>query len=372
MKKIAIYSIAITLWMNASCSDNESIDQITDETIVTDPDTTNNNNLYFPPINSVIWETLSIQELGWNTNNEQTLYDFLEAKGTKAFIILKNGKIVIEKYFNETTVTDINPWYSAGKTLTAFTVGIAQKENLLDIDESSATYLGSGWADISKEQEDAITIRNHLTMTTGLDYVITNQNCTDTNCLTYLNAPGNFWYYHNATYTLITDVISKASNQEYNVYFDTKLKSKIGMDGSWIKLGFSTIYYSTARSMARFGLLNLNKGVWGSTEILNDIDYFSEMTTTSQSLNQSYGYLWWLNGKSSFRVPAFDALFKNELIPEAPDDLIAGLGKNDQKLYIVPSQNLVIVRMGNNTGEVLLGPSSFDNDLWEKINALMN
>ncbi|WP_282086377.1 serine hydrolase domain-containing protein [Aquimarina algiphila] len=370
MKKVVIYSIAITLLMNASCSDNESIDQTSDETIITD--TTNNNTLYFPPIDSAIWETLSVQELGWNTNKEQPLYDFLEAKGTKAFIILKNGKIVIEKYFNGSIATDINPWYSAGKTLTAFTVGIAQEENLLDIDEPSATYLGSGWANISKEQEDAITIRSHLTMTTGLDYTITNQNCTDPDCLTYLNAPDNFWYYHNATYTLVTDIISKASNQDYNVYFDTKVKNKIGMDGSWIKLGFSNIYYSTALSMARFGLLNLNKGAWDSTEVLNDTNYFSEMTTTSQALNQSYGYLWWLNGKPSFRAPAFEILFMSELIPEAPDDLIAGLGKNDQKLYIVPSQNLVVVRMGNDTGEALLGPSSFDNDLWERINALIN
>ena len=58
-------------------------------------------------------------------------------------------------------------------------------------------------------------------------------------------------------------------------------------------------------------------------------------------------------------------------MPDAPEDLYAGLGKNDQKLHIVPSQNLVLVRMGEDTGETLLGPSSFDNELWIQINSLI-
>ena len=367
MKKKSILFLVLILCFTLSCSDNESIETTDNEMISTD-----SNTLYFPPIDSDTWETISAQELGWNTSNEQSLYDFLEAKGTKAFIILKNGKIVIEKYFNGGAVSDNNPWYSAGKTLTAFTVGIVQQENLLNINDVSATYLGNGWANISTEQENAITVRNHLTMTTGLDYNVSNQNCTDVDCFTYLNDSGNFWYYHNAAYTLLKDIISGATNQEYSIYFDAKLKNKIGMNGAWITLGYANIYYSTARSMSRFGLLNLNKGAWGTTEILTDQNYFTQMTTTSQVLNESYGYLWWLNGKSNYRVPGSENEFIGELIPNAPDDLIAGLGKNDQKLYIVPSQNLVIVRMGDDTGGSLLGPSGFDNELWGEINSLIN
>ena len=96
------------------------------------------------------------------------------------------------------------------------------------------------------------------------------------------------------------------------------------------------------------------------------------MTSISQDLNAAYGYLWWLNGSSSYRVPASETQFNGELIPDAPQDLIAGLGKDDQKLYVVPSQNLVIVRLGDNAGASFLGPSSFDNELWQKINLLIN
>jgi len=124
--------------------------------------------------------------------------------------------------------------------------------------------------------------------------------------------------------------------------------------------------------MARFGLLNLNNGVWDNTTILSDKTYLNAMTNTSQNLNKSYGYLWWLNGKDGFKLPQFEDDFTGKLIPNAPDDLYAGLGKDDQKVYIVPSEGLVVVRMGDNAGSSIFGPSSFDNELWLKINALIN
>ena len=50
--------------------------------------------------------------------------------------------------------------------------------------------------------------------------------------------------------------------------------------------------------MARFGLLILNKGNWDGNQIMTDTNYFNQMLNSSQSLNESYGYLWWLNGKT--------------------------------------------------------------------------
>jgi CubicO group peptidase (beta-lactamase class C family) len=364
MKNICLFLVLIAFISLLSCSESNS--EIID-------DLTNNSEIYFPPINSDTWETNTVNNLNWNTTAVQPLYDFLEEKETKAFIILKDGKIVIEQYFNGADAEDNNAWNSAGKTLSAFMIGIAQEENYLNIDDSSSDYLGSNWSSLTSEQEFQIKIKHHLTMTTGLDYTNTLlMNCTLPECLTYVNNPGNFWYYHNATYTLNQHIITEAVGFDFTTYFNTKLRDKIGMQGTWVNLGFNNIYFSTARSMARFGLLNLNKGMWDETPILTDLNYFSEMTTTSQDMNKSYGYLWWLNGKVSYRSPGLTIEFNGELIQNAPDDLIAGLGKDDQKLYVIPSKNLVIVRMGDNTGESLLGLSSFDNVLWSKLNDLMN
>ena len=75
-----------------------------------------------------------------------------------------------------------------------------------------------------------------------------------------------------------------------------------------------------------------------------------------------------MNGKGNFKLPSSEESFTGELIPNAPDDMFSGLGKDDQKLYVIPSQNLVVVRMGANASDGSFASSSFDNELWEYIN----
>ena len=82
----------------------------------------------FPPNNSNIWDTLSPASLSWCQNKIDSLYDFLEINNTKSFILLKDGKIVLEKYFNGHSDTSSWYWASAAKTITSFLVGMAQEE----------------------------------------------------------------------------------------------------------------------------------------------------------------------------------------------------------------------------------------------------
>ncbi len=123
--------------------------------------------------------------------------------------------------------------------------------------------------------------------------------------------------------------------------------------------------------MARFGLLNLSNGMWDGTPILSDTEYFNAMTSSSQNSNLAYGYLWWLNGKDSYKLPSSNLTFSGKLIPTAPDDMYAALGKNDQKIYVVPSLDLVVVRVGNKANEEVLALSGFDYELWEKIMSMI-
>jgi CubicO group peptidase (beta-lactamase class C family) len=121
--------------------------------------------------------------------------------------------------------------------------------------------------------------------------------------------------------------------------------------------------------MARFGLLMGNKGKWENTTILNET-YFNEATNTSQNINLGYGYLWWLNGKSSYHLPQSQLQFSGSVIPSAPNDMFMALGKNDQKIYVIPSKKMVVIRMGDAADAVNLALSDFDDVLWQKINAL--
>jgi CubicO group peptidase (beta-lactamase class C family) len=331
-----------------------------------------NTALYFPPTSGTDWQTIIAASLGWDETQLNNLYPYLQSKDTKAFIILKNGKIVAEKYFGTFTTDSLWYWASAGKTMTGFLVGIAQQEGLININDKTSKYLGTGWTSEPLAKENLITIKNQLTMTSGLDDGVADADCTLPACLVYKADAGTRWAYHNAAYTLLDGVVEKASGLTYNTYFQQKIRDKIGMSGLWVKTPNSNnIYYSNARSMARFGLLMLNKGKWDNTVILADTNYFKAQINTSQNLNLSYGYLTWLNGKASSMLPQSQIVFPVSIIPNAPADLYAALGKNDQKIYVVPSQNLVIIRMGNTAGGVSLAGSDFDNELWGKLKAII-
>jgi hypothetical protein len=91
------------------------------------------------------------------------------------------------------------------------------------------------------------------------------------------------------------------------------------------------------------------------------------MIRPSQALNKSYGCLWWLNGQTSFMLPTTQTVFSGSMAPDAPPDLLMALEKDDKKIYIVPSLDLVVVRHGDDAGTNSAGPSSFDNSFWAKL-----
>lgn len=325
-------------------------------------------SMYFPPISGNVWETKPMSELGWNENEVQPLLTFLEEKHTKGFIVLVNGRIVMENYFNGHSAT--SPWYwaSAGKTLTTATVGIAQKEGLLNIDDKVSDYLGTGWTSAPLVKENLITNWHLLTMTSGLNETL-GDDVSPAN-LQYVADAGSRWAYHNV-YVKLQDVVAEASNETWNSYFNSKLRDKIGMSGTWIPLGGLSVYWSTTRSVARFGLLSLNKGKW-ENEVIIPETYMTNAISTSQNLNKAYGYMWWLNGKESYRLPQTQFQFSGSLIPSAPSDMVSGLGKNDQKIYVIPSKKMVVIRLGEVADEENFALSDFDNQLWQKINAVIN
>jgi CubicO group peptidase (beta-lactamase class C family) len=212
-------------------------------------------------------------------------------------------------------------------------------------------------------------IRHQLTMTTGLDDAVDDNYCTIDTCMQYLADAGTRWAYHNAPYTMLDPLIEEATGQNLNAYFHTKVGTVTGINGAYFPNGYNNIFVSNARNMARFGLLVLNRGKWNTIAVLTDTSYFNQMVNTSQTLNNSYGYLWWLNGKSSFMVPSLQYVFQGSIEPDAPADMISALGKNGQIINVVPGRNLVIIRMGNEpgAGEVSI---TYNNDIWKILNKI--
>lgn len=361
--KNLLYPFFTTLLL-FNCSPSEALQVENDIAITNNPTI---ESIYFPPINTNEWETVSPESLNWSTENLTDLYTFLEEKNSKSFIVLHNGKIVIERYMNGHTET--SPWYwaSAGKTLTSTITGIAQDQGLININNKVSDYLWTGWTSLPTNKEDLITCKNLLNMTSGLDDGL-GDDLSVAN-LQYVADANSRWAYHNV-YVKLQEVISQASNETWDSYFESRLKSKIGMTGAWIANNNLNVFWSKSRSMARFGLMISAKGKWNSEQIVSE--NFLNSAISSQPINDAYGYLWWLNGKESFHLPQSQFEFSGQLIENAPSDMYCALGKNDQKIYIVPNKNIVIIRMGEAGDSSSFGLSTFDTDLWEKINAVIN
>lgn len=334
--------------------------------------------IYFPP-NFGTWGTISPSEVGWNPSLavQRSLQDFLISTFTKSFILLAEGKIVFEWYFDGHNSTTLWAWNSAGKTLTAAVIGIAQSDGKLQIGDSVAQYLGVGWTSETPEQELNITLRHLLTMTSGIDDVYDCEDYLDPPHLIKKASAGARWAY-DGVFLKLQDVVSSATTANFNDYFNTRIVGPIGMSSSGRFVientgnGSATVYYSNTRSMARFGLLASVFGIWDGKTIV-DPRYFYESTTSSQNLNQAYGYLWWLNGQNSYMVPGVQKELLGEIVPKAPPDMFFAWGKSKQKIYIAPTQKMVVVRMGQEPypkGEDSSDPMKFDNELWIRIAAL--
>ncbi len=319
---------------------------------------------YYPPLTGDTWDTKSAASLNWDETKLQEAFDYAGTKNTYGLVLLQNGRIVKEQYWNNWTKDSRYYLASAGKSVVAFLMGIAQEDGIVDINNKTSQYLGTGWTSLPLIDENNITLRHNLTMTTGLDDGVADPDCEDPACLVYKAPAGSRWAYHNAPYLLLQDVLANASGQTFNQYCTQQLFTPVGMSQSF---WYNNTMYCTTREAARFGSLILKKGNWNGNQLLSDTNYFNAMVNSSQSLNNAYGYLWWLNGKSNFMVPTSQIVFPGYMAPDAPADMIMALGKDDKKIYVVPSLNIVLVRLGDAAGSVTLGPSSFDNEIWSRL-----
>jgi CubicO group peptidase (beta-lactamase class C family) len=119
---------------------------------------------------------------------------------------------------------------------------------------------------------------------------------------------------------------------------------------------------TTARDLARFGILMLANGNWEKKNVIEDKAYLKAAISPSQKLNPSYGYLWWLNG-GPFVARGNGQKRQGRLIPAAPKDMYAAQGKLGRRLYVLPSQQLIITRLGDQA------PNNFNTEFFKRLRA---
>jgi CubicO group peptidase (beta-lactamase class C family) len=165
-------------------------------------------------------------------------------------------------------------------------------------------------------------------------------------------------------------VLERVSGKDNTSYGREKIWQPIGDTASVFQertgMPFSGWRAST-RDMARFGLLVLHQGDWKGRPAIKDKSYLQAALSTSQDLNQSYGYLWWLNGKKSYVLPGRGRSGSGPMIPSAPPDVVAALGAGDKKIYVCPSLDLVVTRHGAPAGMQAEALSTFDSEIWTRL-----
>jgi CubicO group peptidase (beta-lactamase class C family) len=242
-------------------------------------------SIYFPPDNNADWERVAPESLGWDTARLDELLQWLGESETMAFVILKDGKLVVEQYYGLFNRDREWYWASAGKTVTAVLIGALQQQGLMDIHQPTSRYLGAGWTSLTPEQEQRITPWHQLTMTTGVDYGVADKDCTLPQCLRYRANAGEQWFYHNAPYTLLTHVAEAAADTNINTLLNKAFESVPGIKLRYINgLGspYNRVVASRALDMARFGLLVSNRMAWGEGAPLVDSTFADAMLKPSQ------------------------------------------------------------------------------------------
>lgn len=320
---------------------------------------------YYPPLTGSDWETISPTTLGWNTNKLNELLEYVRTNNSTAFIILYKGRIVSENYWNGFSASTSQRIFSSTKSIGAFLIGLAQEQGKLNINEKVSTYLGTGWSSAALFRENQITVKHLISMTSGL-----------TDALTYEADPGTKWYYNTPAYHKIYAVLAAAYAQTNDQYTREQLWNKIGMQHAYwdVEPGGGPSMSCSGRDMSRFGLLMASDGKWNGNTIMTSSTYFTQMLSSSQTLNPGYGYLWWLNGQSSFILPGtIGQSFPGSLMPNAPLDLKAALGFADKKIYVVKSRDLVVIRHGSaSNAPVSQALSNFDNEIWRRLMEAIN
>jgi CubicO group peptidase (beta-lactamase class C family) len=317
------------------------------------------------PTASGTWATIAPAALGWDTTALNTALEWAGTKQSTALVIVWRGRIVAERYWRGWTTSTDSIIASAGKSVLSTVIGQLQTEGRLSLDAPVSQYLGAGWSR-SPSTEARITVRHLLQMASGLN-----------DSLQLVAQPGARFYYNNPAYYQLFAVVTRASGQDINTATRSRLLTPIGMGGTW-RLNIDTgepgfILSCTARDMARFGLLQLTNGRWDVARVV-DSAWTVQMRSQGPPDNGAYGLLWWLNGSNGYRTPGPYLLPTQQgmLVPSAPSDLAAALGKGDKKIYVVPSLDLVVVRHGAEAevdGGSPLAISAFDEQLWQRLRA---
>jgi len=329
-----------------------------------------NTGKYWPTAG---WKTSKPEAMGMDS---QKLAEAIEYAATPEFnnegiVVIKNGYIVAEAYFGSFRQDSAHVSHSMAKSFTSALIGIAIDKGLIAaIDTKICKYYENWNCDDEDDFRSRITIRHAMTLTTGLkwheDWSKFDWNTNDAlkmikngHFMRYISdreglyEPGQRFKYSTGDPMLLSRVIQEATGMSAFEFARQNLFNPLNISNvRWDKDkdGYTATFsmlYTTVRDYAKFGYLFLNKGRWEDKQIVSE-QWVEKSTRTDPGVRMwgAYGYLWHVN--LPYRLKWSNSPISRDTIPS---DGYMAEGVMGQNIFIIPSRDLVIVRVANKTGE---------------------
>jgi CubicO group peptidase (beta-lactamase class C family) len=268
-------------------------------------------------------------------------------KCTRAIVVVYKDQIIAEKYAPGFTKNSRLLGWSMTKSITSTLYGILQKQGKLNINQPAPI---NEWAN---DERKKITIHNLLQMNSGLEWDENYNEISDVTKMLFqesdmtksqinkplVGKPNATWNYSSGTTNLLSGIIRKQfkTHQDYLDFWYSALIDKIGMHSMLIEADLEGNYvgssyaWANARDWAKFGLLYLHNGNWNGEQLFDPTwsKYVSTPTPTSE---KKYGAQFWLNAGGK--------------MPDVPKDVYFADGFQGQRVFIIPSHDMVVVRLG--------------------------
>lgn len=282
--------------------------------------------------------------------------------GSTCLLVARRGKVVGEWYWHGGAADQPVETFSTTKSVVSVLVGIAAADGDLALDTKMSTYFPN-WAHGPSRN---VTVGNIVSNDSGrrwsskLDYqgLLAATNRTKFAArLGQQHEPGTTWNYNNAAIQTLSKALLQSTGKPGVEYADQRLFEPLGMANSRLTTdpAGNTMTFmglqSTCPDLSRFGDAMLHRG-----RNVIPPGYIKRAKQPSQDLNVAYGYLFWLNKIGRIGGP-FETItetsggVEGQLIPGAPEDLLAALGYGNQVVLMDPDTDIVVVRLGAATGK---------------------
>ena len=298
---------------------------------------------------------------------------------TRAVVVVYDGQIIAERYapgFSEDT--PMISW-SMAKSLTNTLVGILVGQGKLSLDEPAPV---PEWSDPDDERR-SITLDQLLRMSSGLSFDESYGAFSEVSVMLFdrgdtaayaaamplTEEPDSVWHYSSGTSNIISRIVRNAVGGTVQDALEFPRRARfnpIGMgsavfepDASGTFVG-SSFVQATARDYARFGLLYLQDGMWFGDRVLPEGWVAYSKTPTPTAPQGQYGAQWWLNADTK-------ANDKDRKWPELPPDIFWADGHDGQFIVVVPSHNMVLVRLGFTPDKGTWDLGAFIGDMLEAV-----